>query len=70
MSSGVLQGIGTILAMTAFISICVWAYSAKNKKSFEEAAQLPFLDEEQGKKNHERFLELLDNLFHITGAIR
>ena len=52
MSSGVLQGIGTILAMTAFISVCVWAYSAKNKKSFEEAAQLPFLDEEKGKKNH------------------
>ncbi len=53
MSSGVLQGIGTILAMAAFISICVWAWSAKNKKSFDEAAQLPFLEDEQGKQNHE-----------------
>jgi cytochrome c oxidase cbb3-type subunit 4 len=45
MDSGTLQGIGTIFAMAAFVAICVWAWSAKNKKRFDEASRLPFIDE-------------------------
>ncbi|OUS09766.1 hypothetical protein A9Q90_02620 [Gammaproteobacteria bacterium 54_18_T64] len=45
MDQGTLQGIGTLLAMLAFSAVCVWAYSARNKARFEEAAQLPFVDE-------------------------
>ncbi len=55
-----LRGIGTLLVMIAFISICVWAYSPKRKKRFDEAAHLPFSDEnkmnnrfDQEKKPHE-----------------
>jgi cytochrome c oxidase cbb3-type subunit IV len=44
MDIGTLQGIGTILAMAAFISICIWAWSSKNQADFDEAAQLPFAD--------------------------
>lgn len=40
-----LNGIGTVLAFAAFIAICLWAYSPKQKKRFEEAALLPFDDE-------------------------
>jgi cytochrome c oxidase cbb3-type subunit 4 len=47
MDTGTLQGVGTILAMAAFIAICVWAWSSKNKASFDEAAQLPFADDQQ-----------------------
>jgi cytochrome c oxidase cbb3-type subunit IV len=50
MDTGTLQGVGTILAMAAFIGICVWAWSSKNKASFDEAAQLPFADDQQEPK--------------------
>ena len=46
MNIGILQGIGTVLAMTAFIGVCVWAWSSKNKQRFDEAAQLPFIDDD------------------------
>jgi cytochrome c oxidase cbb3-type subunit 4 len=45
MDSGTLQGVGTIFAMAAFAAICVWAWSAKNKKRFDDASRLPFMDD-------------------------
>jgi len=47
MDQGTLEGIGTLLAMLAFIAVCVWAYSSRNKERFDEAAMLPFADELQ-----------------------
>jgi cytochrome c oxidase cbb3-type subunit 4 len=46
MSFGTLQGIGTILAMIAFIGVCWWAYGSKRKARFDEAALLPFADDD------------------------
>lgn len=56
-----LRGITTLLVMIVFLGICFWAYSKKSKKRFDEAAQLPFADEDkdinnksdQEKSNHE-----------------
>ena len=45
MNIGISQGIGTVLAMTAFIGVCIWAWSSKNKQRFDEAAELPFMDD-------------------------
>ena len=45
MDQGTLEGIGTLLALLAFIAVCVWAYSGRNKARFDEAAMLPFADE-------------------------
>ena len=42
-----LRGIATVLTAIAFLSVCAWAYSSKRKKQFDDAAQLPFADEEQ-----------------------
>lgn len=42
MDQGTLQGIGTILAMIAFIGVCWWAFSKRKKKDFDEASKLPF----------------------------
>ena len=42
-----LRGLSTVFAMIAFIAVCLWAYSGKRKEKFEEAANLPFADEEQ-----------------------
>jgi len=46
MDQGILQGIGTILAMAAFLGICWWAFSRHKKKDFEDASRLPFDDDE------------------------
>jgi len=46
MDIGTLRGLGTILVMVAFVGLLLWAYSSKRKKSFDEAANLPFADEE------------------------
>ena len=40
-----LRGLSTLFLMIAFIGLCIWAYSSKRKKTFDEAAQLPFADE-------------------------
>lgn len=48
-----LHGLGTVFAMIAFVSICIWAYSGKRKKDFDEAAQLPFDDEQDNLPDHE-----------------
>ncbi|MFD2230498.1 cbb3-type cytochrome oxidase subunit 3 [Alkalimarinus sediminis] len=50
MDINTLRGISTILVMIAFISICLWAYSSKRKKNFDDAANLPFEDEEIAKR--------------------
>ena len=44
-----LRGLSTVLLMIAFIGLCIWAYSSKRKKSFDEAANLPFADEKMNK---------------------
>lgn len=37
----------TVLMFAVFIGIVVWAWSKKRKKSFDDAANLPFADESQ-----------------------
>jgi len=40
------RSIITVMSMLAFIGIVAWAYSAQRKTDFDEAANLPFADEE------------------------
>ena len=35
----------TICSFIAFVGIWVWAFSSRNKSQFDEAAQLPFLQD-------------------------
>jgi cytochrome c oxidase cbb3-type subunit 4 len=46
MSTGTLSGLVTALLLAVFIYGCFWAFSARRKHDFEEAAQLPL--EEDG----------------------
>jgi cytochrome c oxidase cbb3-type subunit 4 len=49
------RSIVTVLCMLTFIGIVVWAYSARRKSDFDEAAMLPFADEEPiNSKEQER----------------
>jgi cytochrome c oxidase cbb3-type subunit IV len=37
----------TVLSMFVFLGIIGWAYARRNRSDFDEAAQLPFLDDNQ-----------------------
>jgi cytochrome c oxidase cbb3-type subunit 4 len=38
----------TVVSFLVFLAIVAWAYSRGARRSFDEAAQLPFLDEPAG----------------------
>jgi cytochrome c oxidase cbb3-type subunit IV len=43
----------TLLSFVIFIGIVVWAWSARNRKAFDEAAMLPFADDRAPGGRHE-----------------
>lgn len=45
-----LRGLSTLFLMIAFIGLCFWAYSKKRKATFDEAANIPFADEELNQR--------------------
>jgi cytochrome c oxidase cbb3-type subunit 4 len=45
MDIGLLRSVVTVLSLCVFVGIVVWAYSARNRAQFEEAAKLPFADD-------------------------
>ena len=47
-----LRGISTAFLLVAFIGLVFWAYSGKRKKTFDEAANLPFADEDGTTGGH------------------
>ncbi|AWY20726.1 MULTISPECIES: cbb3-type cytochrome oxidase subunit 3 [Moraxella] len=54
MNWGVLHSIATVMAFIAFIGVAWWAYSPKNKKRFEEDAQLALDDNQLEKLSSQR----------------
>jgi len=46
MDTGTFRGIITGILIIAFIGLTLWAFSKRRKKDFDEAAQLPFADED------------------------
>ncbi|MBS3803438.1 MAG: cbb3-type cytochrome c oxidase subunit 3 [Oleiphilaceae bacterium] len=48
------RGFHTLLVMLAFLGICWWAYSAHRKKSNDEAAHLPFDDDDIDQRTREQ----------------
>ncbi|WP_299237006.1 cbb3-type cytochrome c oxidase subunit 3 [uncultured Halomonas sp.] len=52
MDSGTVSGIVTGILIVTFIGITVWAYSKRRKPDFDEAANLPFSDDDE-TPNHD-----------------
>jgi len=46
MNYAFIHSVWTVMLLLLFIGIVVWAWSAKRKPGFEEAARLPLEDEE------------------------
>jgi cytochrome c oxidase cbb3-type subunit 4 len=61
MDNSTLQGLGTVFAMAAFIGVVIWAYSSNKKKDFDEAAQLPFADEDEHETSDEQHKDARSN---------
>ena len=53
MDQGIVGSIFTVVVFICFIGVVWWAFSSRNKSKFDEAANLPFADEEkeQSKKD-------------------
>jgi len=50
MDINTLRGLSTLFLLIAFLGLVFWAYSGKRKKEFDEAANLPFADEQTGRQ--------------------
>ena len=48
MSSGTLSGVVTAVLIVLFLSVCIWAYSARRRPQFDEAARIPLDDDDVG----------------------
>jgi len=44
------RSIITVISMLTFVGIVLWAYSARRKNDFDEAAMLPFNEEDDLNK--------------------
>jgi len=51
MSMTFFQSIWTIVVMITFLGIVAWAFSSKRKNAFDEAARLPFADDQLTDNN-------------------
>ncbi|GGF57707.1 cbb3-type cytochrome oxidase subunit 3 [Alteromonas lipolytica] len=47
MDQGTVGSIFTVIVFVVFIGIVWWAFSSRNKKKFDEAANLVFADEDK-----------------------
>jgi cytochrome c oxidase cbb3-type subunit IV len=50
MDSGTLSGIVTAILIVLFLGVCVWAYSSRRRKQFDEAARLPLEEDHEVRK--------------------
>ncbi|GAA5184004.1 CcoQ/FixQ family Cbb3-type cytochrome c oxidase assembly chaperone [Niveibacterium umoris] len=46
MNPSLIHSLTTVISFVLFIGICWWAYSSHTKSRFDEAARIPFDDEE------------------------
>lgn len=51
-----LRSIFTVLIFVAFIGVWIWAWSSKRKQAFDEAANLPFVEDDTDTNTHKKGL--------------
>ena len=47
MDYSLIQSIWTVVVMVLFVGIVIWAWSDKRKERFDEAANIPFSEDER-----------------------
>ena len=51
MDFSLIQSIWTIVVMVLFVGIVIWAWSGKRKERFDEAANIPFKEDDMTSAN-------------------
>jgi cytochrome c oxidase cbb3-type subunit 4 len=46
MDSSLIQSVWTLVVLVLFVGIVIWAWSSKRKKDFDEAANIPFNEDD------------------------
>ena len=46
MDLGIIRGTGTLILLLSFVALCFWAWAPGRRRRFEDAAMLPFLDDD------------------------
>jgi len=64
MDINVFRGLMSVVLLFAFLGIIAWAYSKKQKQSFDEAANLPFADEAENDDPNQDASSSLENKKH------
>ena len=54
MDTGTFRGLITLILIIAFLGITWWAYSKRRKPDFEEAANLPFADDDDEQPSRDK----------------
>ena len=54
MDINILRSIATVVAFVVFIAIVLWAYSDRSKAAFDQAARLPFDEDDDSSGYGER----------------
>ena len=52
MDINTLRSIATVVMFAAFVGIVAWAWSRRNKAAFDEAAMLPFQNDDAHRENN------------------
>ena len=47
MDAATIRALGTLFLFVAFVTLVLWAWSPWPRRRFEEAANLPFVDEDR-----------------------
>ena len=42
-----IRSIFTVLVFATFIGVCIWAWSSKRKRDFDDASNIPFNEEDK-----------------------
>jgi cytochrome c oxidase cbb3-type subunit 4 len=51
MDNALIQSVWTVVVLVLFVGIVIWAWSSKRKQDFDEAANLPFHEDETRTDN-------------------
>lgn len=52
MDYSLIQSIWTLVVLVLFVGIVIWAWSGKSKQRFDEAANIPFTEDEPAPDGH------------------
>ena len=51
MDSSLIESVWTVVVLVLFVGIVIWAWSGKRKRAFDEAANIPFNEDDKPTEN-------------------